>query len=262
MKKYKFLVFIIPIIFALLSICGESEYSLAAEPSLVGTWIGSAKDYFSDSQGQLTIDITSDTDPYDLGLHDIEGTVTLTGFSLCFTQGVFSSEKGEGRWNESFYTGSITAIGENFSRVHMYFFISSDLQKIQIDFGNIAFEDSNGNYCLFPDDIVLTKQTAEPPPSDQYSDFSANPIIGPAPLTVNFTDQSTGSITFWEWNFGDGSTSTMQNPSHTYIDPGAYTVSLTVTGSGGSDTETKTDFIEVQNVTKAMPWIPLLLLDD
>ena len=36
-------------------------------------------------------------------------------------------------------------------------------------------------------------------------DFSANPTRGPAPLTVSFTDQSTGSITSWEWDFGDGS---------------------------------------------------------
>jgi PKD repeat protein len=79
---------------------------------------------------------------------------------------------------------------------------------------------------------------------------------------VNFTDQSTGQITSWSWNFGDGSTSREQNPSHTYNDPGTYTVSLTVTGPEGSDTETKTDYINVRSPGKAMPWIPLLLLDD
>ena len=90
--------------------------------------------------------------------------------------------------------------------------------------------------------------------------FSASPTSGAAPLTVNFTDQSTGQITSWSWDFGDGSTSTEQNPSHTYTDGGSYTVSLTVTGPGGSDTETKTGFISVIT-PKAMPWL-ILLLDD
>ena len=94
------------------------------------------------------------------------------------------------------------------------------------------------------------------------ADFTADLTSGSVPLTVNFTDQSTGDITSWSWDFGDGATSTEQNPSHTYTDPGTYTVSLTVTGPGGSDTETKADYIEVRSPSKAMPWIPLLLLDD
>ncbi len=91
--------------------------------------------------------------------------------------------------------------------------------------------------------------------------FSATPTSGAAPLTVNFTDQSTGQITSWSWDFGDGSTSTEQNPSHTYTDGGNYTVSLTVTGPGGSDTETIADYINVIE-GKAMPWISLLLFED
>jgi len=80
-------------------------------------------------------------------------------------------------------------------------------------------------------------------------------------LTVDFTDQSTGTVDSWNWDFGDGSSSTEQNPTHIYNDYRTYTVSLTVTGSGISDTETKTDYINVIE-KKSMPWIPLLLLDD
>jgi len=94
------------------------------------------------------------------------------------------------------------------------------------------------------------------------ADFTADLTSGPVPLTVNFTDQSTGDITSWSWDFGDGATSTEQNPSHTYTDAGTYTVSLAVTGPGGSDTEVKADFITVLEQQKAMPWIPLLLLDE
>jgi PKD repeat protein len=84
--------------------------------------------------------------------------------------------------------------------------------------------------------------TGTPPPT---ADFVGSPTSGCSPLTVNFTDQSTGDITSWSWDFGDGGTSTQQNPSHTYNSPGTYTVSLTVTGPGGSDTNTKTNYITV-----------------
>jgi hypothetical protein len=95
------------------------------------------------------------------------------------------------------------------------------------------------------------------------TEFTADPLFGNAPLKVNFTDQSNGVISNWFWDFGDGSTSSEQNPSHTYTNPGTYTVSLTVDGPGGSDEKTKVDFITVSLGTrKAMPFIPLLLLDD
>jgi parallel beta-helix repeat protein len=77
------------------------------------------------------------------------------------------------------------------------------------------------------------------------ADFTASPTTGPAPLTVNFTDASTGLVTSWEWDFNNDGTddSTEQNPSYTYASGGAYTVKLTVTGPGGSDEEVKVDYI-------------------
>lgn len=78
------------------------------------------------------------------------------------------------------------------------------------------------------------------------ADFSANPTSGTIPLTVQFTDQSTGEIIGWVWDFGDGSTSTVQNPVHTYTTRAEYTISLEVTGPSGSDTESKTDYIQAK----------------
>jgi PKD repeat protein len=86
-------------------------------------------------------------------------------------------------------------------------------------------------------------------PTPPVANFSGSPTSGVVPLTVNFTDLSTGSITSWAWTFGDGGTSTAQNPSHQYTSTGSYTVSLTVTGPGGSDGETKTDYITVSTCT-------------
>ncbi len=80
-------------------------------------------------------------------------------------------------------------------------------------------------------------------PDPPVAAFVGSPTSGTVPFIVNFTDQSTGSITGWSWNFGDGGTSTLQNPSHQYTSAGTYTVTLTVTGPGGSDNEVKTNYI-------------------
>jgi subtilisin family serine protease len=74
--------------------------------------------------------------------------------------------------------------------------------------------------------------------------FSASPTSGVAPVTVQFTDSSTGSPTSWSWNFGDGGSATTQNPSHTYA-AGTYTVTLTAANASGSDSEVKSNFITV-----------------
>ena len=90
--------------------------------------------------------------------------------------------------------------------------------------------------------------TCAPP----VAQFSGAPRNGVSPLSVNFTDASTtGSgcpITVWEWTFGNGQTSTQQTPlvqQYLHSGPGntKYTVSLTVTNAGGTDTETKSDYI-------------------
>jgi PKD repeat protein len=78
-------------------------------------------------------------------------------------------------------------------------------------------------------------------------DFSAYPTSGIAPLTVNFTDQSDVNPTAWSWDFnGDGiEDSDLQNPSYTYTVPGNYTVSLTITSGSYTFTETKNNYISV-----------------
>ena len=75
--------------------------------------------------------------------------------------------------------------------------------------------------------------------------FSADTLFGAAPLTVQFFDSSRGGRTAWLWDFGDGSTSTEQNPVHTYHTADTFAVSLTVTGKQGSDTETRENYIIV-----------------
>jgi len=85
-------------------------------------------------------------------------------------------------------------------------------------------------------------------PLSPFANFSASPVEGKAPLTIAFTDKSIRSPTKWKWTFGDGASSTQQNPTHKYSKVGRYTVTLTATNDKGSNTATKTDYIKV--VTK------------
>lgn len=79
--------------------------------------------------------------------------------------------------------------------------------------------------------------------------FSTSGTSGSAPYAVTFTNQSTGegdcTPNAWLWDFGDGSTATTQNPTHTYIGAGEFTVSLTATCSGAGLSDTQTALISV-----------------
>jgi uncharacterized repeat protein (TIGR01451 family) len=84
------------------------------------------------------------------------------------------------------------------------------------------------------------------------ANFTVNTTNGFAPLSVKFTDTSTGNPTSWRWDFGDGSTSTAQNPTHTYSAVGAYTVKLNVTNSAGSSNLTRKNYITAWNASNPM----------
>ncbi len=111
--------------------------------------------------------------------------------------------------------------------------------------------DSNGDG--FADySYVITKNNIDNlalvyPVKIPAADFSASTTSGNAPLTVKFTDKSTGSPTAWKWSFGDGSALVTQyNPTYTYTKPGTYTVKETVSNAAGKDTEIKTNYITVK----------------
>ncbi|NJL54810.1 PKD domain-containing protein [bacterium] len=94
--------------------------------------------------------------------------------------------------------------------------------------------------------------------------FTQDNTSGPAPLTVQFTDQSTGGpITDYEWNFGDGTvirnntgvapTNAERNPAHTFTTVGTYNVILRVTGPGGSSTVTRQITVEIHRFRRRKP---------
>jgi len=92
----------------------------------------------------------------------------------------------------------------------------------------------------FSNDVVATASTSAP-----VAGFTASVTSGTAPLALNFINSSTGTITSYAWNFGDGTTSTVAGPAHVYAAAGVYSVSLTVTGPGGSNTQTRSNYVTV-----------------
>ncbi len=85
----------------------------------------------------------------------------------------------------------------------------------------------------------VTRQINVTSPTAPVAGFTQDRTAGVAPLTVQFADQSSGTVTSYLWNFSDGSTTTERNPVHTFTTPGTYNVFLTVTGPGGSSSVTR-----------------------
>jgi PKD repeat protein len=108
-----------------------------------------------------------------------------------------------------------------------------DIDDIQL---NAKFLDISGN---IRDYFTIIKSGA------LVSNFSGNPLSGIAPLQVDFTDLSAGTATGYSWDFGDGGTSSDQNPSYIYNTAGVYTVSLIVSDLEGSSSKSKLDYITV-----------------
>ena len=95
-----------------------------------------------------------------------------------------------------------------------------------------------GHYVI---SVACPNLTANDPPAAAF--VGTNLTTCGNSTTVAFTDQSTNTPTSWAWNFGDGGSSTQQNPSHNYTAAGTYNVTLIATNANGSDTLVKTAYV-------------------
>ncbi len=95
--------------------------------------------------------------------------------------------------------------------------------------------------------------TVDPLPT---ADFTAGPLSGDYPLSVDFTDASGGGVDGWQWDFGDGGHADEPNPTHVYAAPGLYTVSLAVGNPCGGDVKTREAYIEVTDPASGAPTVP------
>jgi PKD repeat protein len=115
--------------------------------------------------------------------------------------------------------------------------------------GSNKYPTTTGLAVKYISELIIYSTTPASEVQPPTAAFSANPLSGTAPLTVMFSDQSTGSPTSWAWDFtNDGSAdSTAQNPSYTFNTAGTYTVTLTSTNSYGRTNETKSGYITVSD---------------
>lgn len=107
------------------------------------------------------------------------------------------------------------------------------------------------NACLITfnacySDTLCQLVTICPLPAPGFS-FTANNFV------YDFLDNTSGTNTAWAWTFGDGGTSTVQNPQHTYAANGTYTVCLTVTNACGSDSTCQNLAVNVVGVASGLP---------
>ncbi|MBP2132089.1 PKD repeat protein [Methanomicrobium sp. W14] len=95
-------------------------------------------------------------------------------------------------------------------------------------------------YTASENPTVIEELSGQPEVSSApVANFSFSPTSGYAPLEVSFEDQSSGDTTSYYWDFGDGNTSTVSNPSHTYASSGTYEVTLTVCNGDACTSITK-----------------------
>ncbi|MDD1716151.1 MAG: PKD domain-containing protein [Methanolinea sp.] len=166
------------------------------------------------------------------GLHaDFTGTPT-SGFVSLLVQFTDTSTGYHTQWDWDFGDGEGST---NANPSHVY--TSAGTFTI-----SLTVQDGTGNSSTRTRTDYITVHPVPPAP---VAGFNGNITSGDAPLTVAFTDESSGSPYQWNWSFGDGQSSDARNPVHVYRDPGNFTVSLTVLGPGGYDTETKPGYIHV-----------------
>jgi len=154
-------------------------------------------------------------------------TVTFTNLST-------SSDGTCGGYQWSFGDG-LTSTLEN--PIHVYTRTGSFTVTLTATNGN------ENDVKVKNDYILVTTEN----PVTVTADFAATPISGDVPLTVTFINLSTASdaVQSYQWNFGDGEISVLENPTHVYAQAGSFTVSLTITTGNESDSEVKADYITI-----------------
>ena len=136
----------------------------------------------------------------------------------------------------SFYIDN-SSIGISNSSPYNYEWNTLDKETGSHTIKAIATDDSGNSIS---DEIAVSITEGVP-----VAEFAAYQISISPDSSAQFYNRSINNPVSWLWDFGDGDTSALQNPSHTYSTVGTYTISLTVTNSYGSDTQTKTDYITV-----------------
>ena len=157
----------------------------------------------------------------------------MSGPAPLFVQFTDTSDGDPYRWAWKFGDGQIS------DQKNPYFLYKNPgLYQVELTVYNKAGSDTATKTI----DVLVSPPDAE---------FTANRTAGDSPLTVRFTDLSTGAPTTWSWKFGDSGSSEEQNPVYVFSNPGTYGVQLTASNAAGTSTETKNGYIVVGQTIKA-----------
>ena len=113
------------------------------------------------------------------------------------------------------------------------------IEDVAVDAEGTLYVSEDGSGTV----VAIEREQVEPEPLS--ADFVGAPRSGTAPLSVAFTNTSTGGYRSCLWDMGDGQQSILEHPTHTYRAPGDYTVTLTIVGPQGSDSQSKAGYITV-----------------
>jgi len=160
-----------------------------------------------------------------------DNTTIFEGQSIAFTD---LTTQGPSEWAWDFGDGSATSTSTEQNPSHTY-----------LTAGNYTVSLTATNNIDSDDEIKVAYITVNELTEVPNVDFVANQTSVSVAEDIVFTDLTTLLPESWSWDFGDGSNSTEQNPTHAYAASGFYTVSLTAYNSVGPNTETKIDYIEV-----------------
>jgi RHS repeat-associated protein/uncharacterized repeat protein (TIGR01451 family) len=198
-----------------------SDWPYYAEGGQIGLWFVDASDTLLDDFGGGTVSLGPLAD---FSAQPLTGTVPLT---VTFTD-QSSGQIDSTLWD---YGDGITSTTSALTHTHTY--TQGGVYTVTLRVSGPA-----GSDRLTRTNYITASQSLT-------ADFSAQPLSGSIPLTVTFTNQSSGQIDGSLWDYGDGITSTTSalTHTHTYTQPGTYTVTLTVNGPSGSDTLTRANYI-------------------
>jgi len=204
---------------------------------------------------------------WDVFLHDcLTGETTLVSVASDGTQGNGSSASGsaslsaDGRYVafDSSATNLVSGDSNGWPDIFLHDCSTGETTLVSVASDGTPGNDDTGGFSLSADGRYVAFESwatnLVPGDTNGTSDvfvrwletgFSGNPNRGKLPLEARFTDLSDGSPTSWAWDFGDGAASSEQNPLHTYTGAGRYTVSLTASGPGGTETTSKANYISV-----------------
>lgn len=167
---------------------------------------------------EFSADLTSGTAPLVAGFTDMSTGIVTTRF-----------------WE--FGDGTTAWANETLAVTHTYTFPGNF--TVSLTAGNIDAQATKTKT-----EYIQVSPSGRPPAAW----FTASPMSGYGPLVVRFTDRTKGTPTAWQWDFGDGNTSTEQNPVYIYATPGTYTPMLTAFNSGGSSAYTSFVWVRTKPV--------------